>query len=826
MKRKNLAIIGFGVLGVTIGGVLMALPSCTSQTEYDAVKQGAMGQARRNEELLREQRQSLGAPPPNASLHFGHVSGDPSTDGDGYSSNGQLALRDKNASKDEKNSYTFFDQKDEFESGFQTSNARASGGGVSQSAVSRSVAPGSVATTDLSLAKKSSAATPALQTTSGNAGVADGAPVAGKHPLRDRAGEELWVIERAPRDEWTRAPKEDDLGPGALVTCPPGEQREVPVPLEHTDVQAHIDGYIATVNVKQSFHNPYASKIEAVYVFPLPDNAAVNEFIMTIGDRQVRGIVRERAEAQRIYNEARAQGYTASLLTQERPNIFTQKVANIEPGKSIDVDIRYFNPLVYDTDSYEFSFPMVVGPRFNPPGFTSGVGAVPRGAAPNASGQATQVSYLAPGERSGHDISIAVDINALVPLQQVECITHDASISRTGPTTARVVLSPKDGIPNRDFVLRYKVAAADVQTAITMHRNQSGDGYFTMMIVPPADLANVYRAPVEMVFVVDRSGSMDGRPIEQARLAATRGLQRLQPGDSFQVIDFAETTSKLGSRPLEATPENIQRGLDFISRLDAKGGTMMLNGMNAALGFPHDREGRQRYVCFLTDGYIGNEDEIFAAEHNALNGSRIFAFGIGSSVNRHLINGMGRVGNGASGFSLLQESPEDVIDAFMERVSHPALSQLSIDWGGAKVTDVYPSTLPDLFVGRPIIITGRIAGGWKNPVKLCGTVQGQKLERTVSTPTEPSPRNPAVAFLWARAKIAELTDSAAWKHSSNIEEQIKRVALDYGLMSQFTAMLAVDATRQTEGSFGTTVAVPVPVPDGVRYDTTVTAGGH
>ncbi|XOV74340.1 MAG: VIT domain-containing protein [Phycisphaerales bacterium] len=210
-------------------------------------------------------------------------------------------------------------------------------------------------------------------------------------------GEELWIISRTPETGQARPRtlSPDNPGSGCLVGIVPGQTEQVPIPLEHTEVGADIRGYISAVGVQQRFHNPFDTKIEAVYVFPLPQNSAINEFLMTVGDRTIRGIIREREEAEEIYANARARGHVASLMTQERPNIFTQRVANIEPGKSIDIDITYFQTLRYDNDAWEFVFPMVVGPRFNPPGSTDGVGAAPRGSDPGATGQATQISYLA-----------------------------------------------------------------------------------------------------------------------------------------------------------------------------------------------------------------------------------------------------------------------------------------------------------------------------------------------------------------------------------------------------------------------------------------------
>ncbi|HKW30407.1 MAG TPA: VIT domain-containing protein, partial [Verrucomicrobiae bacterium] len=524
-------------------------------------------------------------------------------------------------------------------------------------------------------------------------------------PLDDS---ELWIIARS-SDSGTK-PAGDSPGTGSLMA--EVEDKEVPMPLKHTDVHASVSGYIGSVDVVQQFYNPYSGRIEAVYVFPLPHNAAVNEFIMTIGDRQIRGIIRERKEAEQIYQEAKRQGYVASLLTEERPNVFRQSVANIEPGKEIDVTIRYYQTLEYADGWYEFVFPMVVGPRFNPPGMTNGIGAAGRGDA-GISGQHTEVQYLRPGERSGHDISLQLDVNAGVTIEEFRCATHDVTHESPSPERLKIALKPKDGIPNRDFVLRYRVAGEKIKSDLLTYRDERG-GFFTLMLYPPKELRNLTRQPMEMVFVLDCSGSMSGRPIDQAKAAVERGLKLLQPGDSFQIISFSITASKLGPAPLEATPENIQRGIEYLHDLKGEGGTMMIEGIKAALDFSHDPD-RLRFVCFLTDGYIGNETEILGEIHKRLGASRIFSFGIGSAVNRYLIDGMARAGRGAVAYLGSRDDAAAIMEDFFERISHPGLTDIAIDWGGMQVSEVFPHEVPDLFVGRPVILTGRFQVGGSAP---------------------------------------------------------------------------------------------------------------
>lgn len=632
---------------------------------------------------------------------------------------------------------------------------------------------------------------------------------------RLRAGEELWVIARAP-----------DMNGAAAEPAPPtygGLQAQrgadpVPLPLEHTDVRARIAGYIASVQVQQRYRNPYSEKIEALYVFPLPQDAAVSDFVMTVGDRHIRGIIRERQQAERLYAEARQQGYVASLLTQERPNIFTQAVANIEPGKRIDIDLTYYNPLAYHDGDYEFVFPMVVGPRFNPPGPTDGIGAVPAGAY-GSSGQATEVHYLPPERRSGHDIALQVDIDAGMAIEAVSSPTHVIDSAAPDPSHRHVTLRASDTVPNKDFVLRYRLAGAGVKSAFLSHRDARG-GFFTLMLQPPAELSAAARAPMELVFVLDCSGSMEGEPLRIAKQAAARALRRLGPDDTFQIVQFSTTASQLGPRPVPATPENLQRGLDYLASLQSEGGTMMIEGIKAALDFPHDAR-RLRVVSFMTDGYIGNEAEILGAMQQRLGEARVFSFGIGSSTNRYLLDRMAMLGRGAVAYVGLDESSQRAVDQFYERIAHPALTDLAIDWGDLEVSDVYPAHLPDLFVGRPVVITGRYRGTGATTVRVTGSAGGETHVVTVPVDAAADAERPALANVWARMKIADLEDRATVGGAAESAPQITQVALNYGLMSAYTAFIAVDSSRVTEGDHGTTVAVPVPVPDGVRYDTTV-----
>lgn len=658
-----------------------------------------------------------------------------------------------------------------------------------------------------------------------------------------RPGQELWVIERPRGDRFAPRDRNDDFpGSATLMTHiddpdrpGSGVQRDVPVPLKHTDVHASIAGAISSVRVTQQYHNPFGSKIEALYVFPLPDDAAVNDFVMTIGTRSIRGVIREREQAEQIYEQARSRGYHASLMTQERSNIFTQKVANIEPGQSVDIDITYFHTLGFREGGYEFVFPMVVGPRYNPCRESNGVGAVPV-YANGASGQPTEVQYLRPDMRSGTDISVEVDIDAGVPIESIESPTHHivASIDPGRARHATARLSSGDSIPNRDFVLRYRVSGGQLKAGLITQRDADGrGGFFSLVMVPPSDLRYTTRGPVELVFVMDCSGSMEGEPLRLAKRAVVNALGQLRPEDSFQVIRFSDTCTFMTDRPVAASGDNIRRGIGYVQSLNANGGTEMLKGLEPSLELRGDWD-RTRFVCLVSDGLLGNEPEVLGQLKRKLGDSRIFSMGIGAEPNRTLLNAMARIGRGAAGYVANDQDAEDVTNLFIERISSAAMTDLRIDWGDMQVSEVYPKRIPDLYVGRPVVLYGRYrdTAGWArtSDVRVSGRVGRQRETMTIARDaSDASCDGKALSLVWARTKITDLDENAGWggravgagSDEGPNKREIRDLALQYGLLSAYTSLVAVDSWDRTSGNFGTTVAVPVNVPRGVRYDTTV-----
>ncbi|MDE0342339.1 MAG: VIT domain-containing protein [Deltaproteobacteria bacterium] len=652
--------------------------------------------------------------------------------------------------------------------------------------------------------------------------------------------EEIWIIAKASPDEGGFDAFDADFDDGVLdprsgtmVVSDPSESEieaeTVPLPLEHTAVDASVAGHIGTVRVRQRFGNPFARRIEAVYVFPLPERAAVTEFLMVIGERKIRGILREKEEAEAIYTEALEHGYRASLLVQRRPNVFEQRVANIEPGKAIDVDIAYFHTLAYNDGWYSFVFPIVVGPQFSLPGSEDPMPAVRRGSGNGMSG-AKGVEYLSPTERSGHDLSIEVRIDAGVAIEELKS-THAIVTEREGTMAATVRLADRTTLPNRDFVLDFRVAGELTKSSLMTYRDPvSGEGFLSLMVIPPIDTTRLERRPMEMVFVVDCSGSMDGRPLEQAKAAIGAALTRLNPGDTFQIIRFSDDASQFGAVPVRANRRNLAAARRYLARLDADGGTWMLEGVKTALDFPHD-PARFRFVAFLTDGYIDYEKEILAAILQRLGASRIFSFGIGSSTNRFLLESMARAGRGVAAYAGPTDSVEAVMDAFFDRVSHAALTDIKVDWGGMEVADTYPSRFPDLFVGRPLVVSGRFVGEPRTVI-----VSGNAGRETRSIALDGANAGGAsVAKVWARSKVADLSErqasaanqmahddlDGADRLHEELGHAIRRIALRHQLVSDYTSFVAVDTSGAADEPGAVTVHQAVPVPDGVRYETTV-----
>ena len=596
-------------------------------------------------------------------------------------------------------------------------------------------------------------------------------------------------------------------------------------PLKHTDVSIQVSGPLARANVTQQFENPYSDKIEAIYTFPLPQNAAVDDMTLTVGDRVVKGTIKKREEARAIYEAAKRRGNVAGLLDQERPNIFTQSVANILPGEHVTITISYVETLSYDDGVFSVMFPMVVGPRYipgrpfdhQPP--LGGGWAYDTDQVPDASRITPPV--LKPGTRSGHDLLLSVKIEAGVPIHDVRSATHDIVVNPSKASLTEVRLKQGATIPNKDFILTYKVAGEDIRDAVLTHRNEKG-GFFTLVLQPPDRVKTDQVMPKELVFVLDTSGSMSGFPIEKAKETMRLAIDELNSHDTFNLITFAGDTHILFPEPVPATLANVRKAQTFLSSRRGGGGTEMMKAIRAALD-PSDSQEHVRIVCFMTDGYIGNDMGILGEVQKHPN-ARVFSFGIGSSVNRFLLDKMAEHGRGEVEYVGLKDDGSAAARRFHERVQHPLLTDISVDWDGLDVFDIYPKRLPDLFSAKPLVLTGRYITPGRATIRLRGKVAGRSVVRKIDVVLPGyEPNHDVLATLWARTKIADLMaqDYNGIQQGTpqpNVRKAITQLGLDHRLMTQFTSFVAVEELIITEGGQPRRIEVPVELPEGVSYE--------
>jgi len=606
----------------------------------------------------------------------------------------------------------------------------------------------------------------------------------------------------------TTAVAQTDQTSGSLAVLDADGKAKAMCPLKHTDVKAEISGFISRVVVTQQFQNPFKEKIEAVYVFPLPQNAAVDDMTMIVGERTVRGRILPREEARLVYEEAKSSGKVASLLDQERPNIFTQSVANILPGEQVKITISYVETLSYVNGAYEFVFPMVVGPRYTP-------------APARQDASRINPNVVPSNTRSGHDISLEVALDAGLIIDNLSSKTHLVDIQRPDNRSARLRLKENSTIPNKDFILRYDVATQAIQDAVLTHRSDKG-GFFTMILQPPDRLTVANVTPKELVFVLDTSGSMHGFPIEKAKETMKLALDGLNPSDTFNLITFAGDTSILFPEPVPATSDNLRKAQAFLNTYRGAGGTEMMKAIEAALK-PSDDQSHVRIVCFMTDGYVGNEMQIIAEVQKHPN-ARVFAFGIGSAVNRFLLDKISEAGRGEVEYVGLNDDGSAAARRFHERVRNPLLTDLSIDWNGLPVADVYPQRIPDLFSAKPVVVTGRYTGPGRATIRLKGKMAGNDFVREIPVELpETMASHDVLASLWARTRVDDLMNQDPQglqfgNMRADLKDTITQLGIEYRLMTPFTSFVAVEEIVVTDGGQPRRIDVPVESPEGVATE--------
>lgn len=594
------------------------------------------------------------------------------------------------------------------------------------------------------------------------------------------------------------------------------------LPLEHTSASISISGNVQQAVVRQIYSNPFDVPIEVTYVFPLPIDGAVDRMSVYIGDVLVEGHVYESETASDMYDKAVEEGRTAGLLVQERPNVFSQKLGNILPGDSITVEICYVAPLAKYEDEYELVFPMVVGPKYipgNPIDEGERGWSDPTDQVPDA--DRINPSVYPEGMRSGYDIDLEVSINAGIPIQDLNSVNHEIVTEENG-NTVNISLAEKDAIPNRDFVLRYNVNTPDREIGLLATNGETG-GHFMLVLKPEVDLSCDNPAPKEYVFVVDCSGSMSGQPMAVAKESMRNFIRNMSMDDTFQIIKFSNQASSFSETPIEATRRNVNLGLAYVELMQGTGGTEMLSGVRAALGYPEDPE-RDRFVIFLTDGQIGNEAAVLE-EVRSIKGDRtiLWSVGIGSSPNRYLLDGLAEEGDGSSFYVALQEDPSTAASRISAQVSGSYIRNISFDWGRLSVRDVFPEEIPFLLPGEPLFIVGRYAGGGSATIRISGDIGEDTWNERIRVDFSfNEDENQAIATIWARQKIHQLNryllDTQDDESELDLVGQITETALAYQILSDYTSFVAVSEEVRTD-EYGNSINVEVPVnmPEGMSY---------
>ncbi|HLD67215.1 MAG TPA: VIT domain-containing protein [Pseudomonas sp.] len=589
----------------------------------------------------------------------------------------------------------------------------------------------------------------------------------------------------------------------AVDSSDPGTDR---LPLKATQVRARVLGVIADVTVTQHYRNEGTRPLEARYVFPASTRAAVYAMQVRIGDRLLSANIREKQQAKQEYEAAKSAGKTTALLEQQRENVFQMSVANILPGDEVAVELHYSELLVPTDGVYRFVFPTVVGPRYN-------------GAPATGSGTGEQwiaMPFATPGAATGPGFDLQVQLATPTPLRDLSSPSHALAIEKGAGSETRVSLGASDQPANdRDFILEYRLSGERIESGLLLSRGAE-ENFFLALVAPPKAVPSQLIVPREYIFVVDISGSMHGFPLDTAKVLLKQLIGRLRPSDSFNVLLFSGSSSMLAAESQAATPANIRQALDMLDTRMGAGGTELLPALRQALAIPGEPE-RARSFIVITDGFVTVERDAFALVRKNLDKANLFAFGIGSSVNRQLIEGLARAGQGEPFVVLDEASAAAEAERFRKMIDAPVLTHIAARFEGLDVYDVEPLALPDLFAQRPVILFGKWRGEAKGRLLLEGHGAAGPYRAEVPVRADQArAQNQALAYLWARHRVASLTDQETLEGDFSYSQAILDLGLKYHLLTPYTAFVAVDEqVRNPQPQASVKVDQAVPLPQGV-----------
>ncbi len=604
---------------------------------------------------------------------------------------------------------------------------------------------------------------------------------------------------------------------GLFLRGPGGGTFGAPAPGVKSTVSITVSGVTTRVKLRQIFKNPNAKWVEGVYVFPLSRKAAIDHLLMRIGDREIEGRIDERAAAQKKYDTAKRRGRKASLVEQERANLFTVSVANIPPNGSISIEISYQEPVGVTDGLFSLRFPMVATPRYIPKGKqVAGVGGMGWAANTATVPDAERITPAVrdPAEGLANPVELSVTLDAGMPVDSLRSPYHPVQISETVP--ARYQVSLKDGaVPaNRDFVLEWRPVSGPLPKPVVFKEVAGDETYLLAMIMPPPrpKTLETERLPREVIFILDTSGSMHGASIDQAKQALHFALDRLRPDDRFNVIAFASAPTALFATAAMADRQSVATARIFLNSLKADGGTEMRRALELSLDDRIDAS-RLRQLVLLTDGSVGNEAELFRMIRRGLGDSRLFTVGIGSAPNGHFMGKAAKFGRGSFTFIGKPEEVAKKMNALLAKLSEPVMTDIAVDFPDPANTDAHPNRMPDLYRGAPIVVSARLPKA-EGDLVISGRLAGQPWTTRVSLATAHDGRG--IAKLWARRKIETVMDGLHEGVSPDtVRRDVLAVALPHQLMSHYTSLVAIDrpVSRPTEASL-TRQAVPSNPPAG------------